>query len=290
MKSLLLFAISFLCFSPLCLAQTVWPGDVNNNGIVNEIDFLYLGYAFGQVGPARSIESSEWKEQDIANLWEGTFPEGLNFAYADCDGNGVVDELDADVIEEYIGRTYIDGAFDEILEANSELVPKFFLSRTEDFAVAPGETIELDISLDNVDGERIEESILGFAFTLNVDASFFEMEQTQYKEDLSTWIYIQGPTTNRTFLNEQEGKFTVAYTKTNGIGVNGSGFFGKTSFVIEDDIIDFLKPTDTVRISIDSITLVTDDLERIVIGGTSIDLDILGRPTSTYNLRAGRLP
>ena len=137
--------------------------------------------------------------------------------------------------------------------------------------------------MDNVDGERIEADILGFAFTLNVDTSFFEMEQTQYDEDFSTWIYIQGPTIDRTFLNEEEGKFTVAYTKTDRVGVNGSGFFGKTSFVLEDDIIDFLKPTDTVRISIDSITLVTDDLERIVIGGTSVDLDILGRTTSIYN-------
>ena len=43
----------------------VWPGDVNNNGVVNNVDLLYLGFAHGHVGPARPGPSSQWEEQAV---------------------------------------------------------------------------------------------------------------------------------------------------------------------------------------------------------------------------------
>lgn len=285
MKSLLLFAISFLCFSPLCFAQTVWPGDVNNNGIVNEVDLLYLGYAFNEIGAVRENANSDWEAQSFTE-WEGTFPDGLNLAYADCNGDGIVNELDANVLEKNLGLTHIDDAFDEILVPISEIEPKFTLTSTSGLAVAPGEEIRLDVNFDNSD--LIIDNILGFAITLSFDPRFFKTDQTQYEENLAAWITLQGPTINQVYSNETDGKLTIAYTKTDKVGISGTGAFGTTSFVIEDNIINFLngleeEERDTVSISIDSITVVTDDLEKISIGGTSVDLDIIGRTTSTYN-------
>ncbi|MFK7980998.1 MAG: T9SS type A sorting domain-containing protein [Saprospiraceae bacterium] len=287
MKSLLLFAISFLCFSPLCLAQTVWPGDVNNNGIVNEIDLLYLGYAFNKTGLPRAEISAEWVAQNIIEEWEGTFPDGLNFAYADCNGDGVVDEMDADVIEANLDTTHTDVPFipDEILLPTSDLGTNFSLDDSN-LLVAEGQrTIELQVKLDNTAEDLADIKVLGFAFTVDVDTQFFETEETEFNE-LAFWINDGGESTNRFFSNPTEGKFTIAYIKTDKKGIeNPNGAIGNFSFVIIEDIIDLLEKDDTVKITIDSITVITDDLEKIPIAGSSVELEIEGRKTSTstYN-------
>ncbi len=283
MKSLLLFAIYFLCFSPLCLAQTMWPGDVNNNGIVNEIDLLYLGYAFNETGIQRINGTTDWVAQDITTEWAGSFPNGLNFAYADCNGDGVVNEIDADIIQARLAERHDDVPFiqDEILPKDLNAI---FSLDTPNLSVAPGQTIDLRIDLDNSNGALDGISVLGFSFTINVDTQYFDTKKTAFEGFLASWIN-QGETMHRTFSNPMEGMYTIAYIKTDGQGLlNPTGPIGTVSFVIEDNIINFLEDErDTVRVAIDSITVITDDLEKIPIGGTNVDLNILGRTTSTYN-------
>ncbi|MDI6791398.1 MAG: S8 family serine peptidase [bacterium] len=67
----------------------VWPGDTDNNGIVNEADILPIGQYWLMEGPARSGDFPvEWQGYSAA-AWE--VPEA---AYADADGNGRVDEAE----------------------------------------------------------------------------------------------------------------------------------------------------------------------------------------------------
>lgn len=71
---------------------------MNNNGIVSKVDLLYLGYAFGKNGFARTTSSGEWAANDLPQTREGNFPNGVKSLYADCNGDGKVDELDATII------------------------------------------------------------------------------------------------------------------------------------------------------------------------------------------------
>ncbi len=286
MKSLLLFAISFLCFSPLCFSQSVWPGDVNNNGIVNEVDFLYLSFAFKAEGSSRLEESTDWEAQELPTEWVGTFPNGLNFAYADCNGDGIVDEKDADVIELNLDTTHNDVLFvpDEIVPSTSDTDPRFTLN-TPSLSVGPGETIDFRIDLGEL-GRPVPD-ILGYAFTVGMDPRFIKIDRTRFELEDVTWLTIEGESTSRVFSNEAAGKVTISVIKTDKKPDGGSGPIGTISFVIIDDIIDFLvkeeNKNDTVKVAIDSITVITDDLERVPIKGASVDLDIIGRITSTYN-------
>ena len=77
-------------FSPL-VGQEVWPGDINNNGTVNNVDLLYWGIAQGSAGLPRDEEGTDWGAYSIDDLWGQTFSNGLDYAYADCDGNGFVE-------------------------------------------------------------------------------------------------------------------------------------------------------------------------------------------------------
>lgn len=75
----------------------VWPGDINNDGTVNFIDMLWLGYTFGYSGPARAEQGINWRQYPALD-WNAYLPTGTNFSYSDSDGSGTCDLLDAEAI------------------------------------------------------------------------------------------------------------------------------------------------------------------------------------------------
>lgn len=70
----------------------VWPGDLNNDGEVNEIDILPVGLYWLLEGPVRPNASYNWEAQP-ASAWDP-----ISAAYADANGDGVVDEREIIVI------------------------------------------------------------------------------------------------------------------------------------------------------------------------------------------------
>ncbi len=66
----------------------VWPGDIDNSGIVNQNDLLPLGVYWGKTGLPRSNASVQWNFQS-AIPW---FPSGSTFA--DANGDGIVNQAD----------------------------------------------------------------------------------------------------------------------------------------------------------------------------------------------------
>jgi hypothetical protein len=78
----------------------VYPGDANNDGIVDVRDILPLGRFFGSTGGTRTSASGSWTPQGISSAW--TLAEAC---YADCDGNGTVNAADVQVIVQNWART-----------------------------------------------------------------------------------------------------------------------------------------------------------------------------------------
>ena len=67
----------------------IWPGDTNNNGIVNVDDILQIGVYWCQTGNARINSSLVWSANDYPGGWD------IDVAsLADCDGNGEVNIAD----------------------------------------------------------------------------------------------------------------------------------------------------------------------------------------------------
>ncbi len=67
---------------------TVWPGDADNSGVVNQADILPLGLYWGSRGPARSNASQQWIAQ-AATAWVSQAA-----IYADANGDGVINQAD----------------------------------------------------------------------------------------------------------------------------------------------------------------------------------------------------
>lgn len=89
---------------------SVWPGDTDNDGIVNNDDILAIDryFDFGsEVKKSRTFKrdnsSAVWNAQKVL-AWDE-----YDATFADCDGNGVVNEADVLVLGVNAGRTRLTG-------------------------------------------------------------------------------------------------------------------------------------------------------------------------------------
>ncbi len=73
----------------------VYPGDTDNDRLVDERDVLPLGRFWGTTGPARPITYESFAPQPV-HLWDDSAA-----TYADADGDGVVDSMDVCPILEF---------------------------------------------------------------------------------------------------------------------------------------------------------------------------------------------
>jgi hypothetical protein len=78
----------------------VWPGDTNNDGVVDELDVIPLGQYWLAEGPQPVYQSFEWEAREV----EAWIPEMAT--YADAAGTGRVDQNDLQLVGLNFGKTH----------------------------------------------------------------------------------------------------------------------------------------------------------------------------------------
>jgi hypothetical protein len=200
---------------------------------------LYWAVAEGATGDGRQNSSSSWEAKDLpADLWELSFPNGLNFAYADCNGDGKVNEADRNVIENNYGLTHGVPVPDDIIPGVPGDDPALQLS-AEETTVAPRGTLVADLSL----GAE-SDSIMGFygiAFTVIYDPDVVDDKNNDFQLAIPTdsWISGQGNEKVLEFINNDttNGIAEIAVIRRDFIPADGAGEIGKLNIVMEDIII-----------------------------------------------------
>lgn len=221
----------------------IWPGDVNNNGVVNQYDVLYLGGSYNLQGPSRDFGSIAWGGQDVAQNWPG-FGEGLNAAFADCNGNGLVQDSDLQAIEVNYGLTHDTVFADTFIVSNDEETEIAFNMMGNVIQGTAGQafTIPIDLGNDNL----IIEDFYGLAFTINVNTDFIDLSSLSFTID-NNWM----DSNNSGLLSIQkknfaDNTFDVGLSRRNMESTSGSGVIGYVSFVIEDDVPGFAPDTEVL--------------------------------------------
>lgn len=251
-------------FASLTLtAQDVWPGDVNNNGVVNVVDLVYWGVAFGAEGPARMETNSDWAAQPFPGPWSQSFDNGLNYAYADCNGDGVINEDDFD--------DAIDGNFGEVNPpigsepyANAAAnAPKLKLTPSQ-VLVQEGAIVSVALSIDP--SQVALDSFYGMALQLSYTTGLLEGDDGpdfDFAED--SWLEADGSYVQGLFVDDDGmGKAQLGVTRTNQQSVMAqSGVIGQFDLIVEDIIVGL--EVDTFYLTIDSVFLVNDRLATIPI-------------------------
>ena len=97
MKHFLLFSLC-LSFSFQVFSQIIFPGDLNNDGVANNLDILAAGVAYGATGPERLNASFDWIPQKSTPWGIGLPVSGVDLSFCDANGDGLVDSLDIEAI------------------------------------------------------------------------------------------------------------------------------------------------------------------------------------------------
>jgi hypothetical protein len=146
----------------------VWPGDANNDNVVNVFDVLPLGVAYGALGPRRDSISFDWSAKYGLN-WGGGI-NGLNLAHADCDGDGQIDDHDLNVVD--LNYSLIHNKIGDI-QSSVFIKSAPTLKATFNMDTAADES-SIIVFIQLGDANQPTDSVCGMAFSMNYDPSYIK--------------------------------------------------------------------------------------------------------------------
>jgi Secretion system C-terminal sorting domain/Bacterial Ig domain len=216
---------------PYCLANCVWSGDVNADGIVNNKDILPLGYFMGEAGEDRPNASLEWYGQ-YADNWNNPFVStSFDLKHADTDGNGVISIADTSAIHALYGSTH---NLVPSLPATGKGLPFEYHLLTPNPQV--GDLVQVEVQL----GKTVDPALNVFGFTLdvtlsnNIVDSLFAM---QYYAN--TWLNNNAASLAFS-KNPRQGRLESAFTRIGSTPVSGmNDRIGRYEFIIIEVVDDF---------------------------------------------------
>ena len=224
----------------------VWPGDANNDLIANNLDVLALGLAFGSTGPVRPNASISWTGQP-ALPWSGNIPSGPNLKFADCDGNGTVNNDDTLAVFQNYGLVHNKTGGTEGTMTDPELI----------VAIPPdstliNDTIHAPIYL-GTQGQPAN-LVYGVAFSVNYDTALVK-SGSMHIDFNSSWMGGTQPLRIGKDLYDN-GQFDAAHVRTDQMAVTGNGQIGTLHFIITDNIDGKTASFETLRLFVTNVHLI----------------------------------
>ncbi len=260
----------------LVVETPVWPGDTDNNGVVDNFDVLNIGLAIDSIGPARLNASLAWEAQPASD-WPQSTPDGNNYKHSDTDGNGMIDLNDTLAINLNWGEVH--QFTNETPDENRlfEDVP-FYL---EPDTIIEGQTINLPIILGT--DQMSAEEVYGLAFSLNYNPEIIAMNSA-FVDLNSSWLGTPGVDM---FIMQKDfhsmGRTDVGLSRIDGINVSGSGAIGQFIVTIEDDILFWSNEEERnelmAEFSIDNVRLINFQGQEIPVDAQSTLTEIISSQT-----------
>lgn len=219
----------------LCLNSCVYPGDNNDDGVVNMKDILDLGLNIGEGGPQRTNdfpliwtgqESSDWGHQQMGA--------GIDLKCGDSDGDGYIDETDIDAISDYYGN--IHGFVADPVGALSSVPITFHTNQTE---VDSGEWLFLEVHIGNASQPAID--FYGTAFTFFMNPALIDSSTVTFELEDDNWLEYESPLKQITRV-PLDGQVDIGISRVSNVSADGIGLVGTLSFIVEDVIEGFKGP------------------------------------------------
>lgn len=212
----------------------VWPGDANNNGIVNNHDLLYLGVAYGQTGPSSNSSGSTSWSSTVSQNWGSIMGNSMDICYADCNGDGIVDVNDTTAIKTNYLSTHDFPQPESPPNGVAGIDPPLALISGLD-SVMEGTSVTLDLVLGS--SSMPVNNFHGIAFTILYDPTLIQAGTMRALFD-NTWLGSITSSDNLMidFNDHSNGRIDIAITLTQTANVSGFGSLGSLSFVIEENL------------------------------------------------------
>lgn len=213
-----------------CTPGLVWPGDADNDNIARHFDLLRIGLANGTQGPPRNTQGVNWEGVPAAN-WDHFFEDDINFKYADCNGNGLINKADKEAIVVNYGETHGPVPPFEPTPA-SPADPPIFLN-IPNVQFPNGAVLEAPVVIGTVDIPV--EALYGVAFTIEYNPQVIDPTTITINYPDNSWLGIHNE--NLISIHKHypgEGLVEIALTRLNHENAGGHGPVAMFRGVIDD--------------------------------------------------------
>lgn len=240
------------------VTDCVWPGDANGNLRANNYDLLNIGLGFGQTGPMRPFYPNpdnpiEWAPNYGFNWMDFAGP--VNFKHLDCDGDGIVDEMDLFAIE----LNYTPEV-DVASQPTPQAPPVYLEFEETEIAITDDFPDSITLTAHLILGSDTQpfDDIYGIALNFSYDDELVFPNSITYNNSANSFI---GGTTDVISLGKDLYDFNTdhydyALSRKDGQGASGNGTIATFSFIVSGDIIEGkVEPEVPFEVELDGIIL-----------------------------------
>ncbi|MEX0967301.1 MAG: T9SS type A sorting domain-containing protein [Bacteroidia bacterium] len=207
----------------------VWPGDANADGIVNNLDILAIGVKHGKTGPARLYDSGYWAPHHVLT-WKDTLANGVDIKHTDCDGDGIINYLDTNIVSRNYSYTHNKaGGTVSGVSGDPVLAVSFTKSNYN-----PGDEVVVNVSFG--DDQINAQDIYGLAFSLNRPDDLIEPGSISWDYS-GSWLSGAGPAL--LVFNKWTGqgyRIESAISRVNQTNKSGSGTIATLRFHLKSSV------------------------------------------------------
>jgi len=256
----------------------VWPGDANSDGIANNLDLLPIGIGYGTTDSLRPGATLNWVGQP-ASSWADTLNSGTNYKHIDCNGDGIIDDIDTLAITLNYGQVHNKGSIPNKATATD---PDLYLDINMD-TVSTG--TQLSISLMLGTSSVPADSVYGLAFTINYDPTLIDTSSATMSF-ANSWLGTEG--TDMISIQHDfyaDGKIEIAVTRTDHNNVDGFGQIGVFGIITIDNLSGKVSLIDTIVFVISDVTIISNDetIKNVNLGTASVIIEDIGTGIDNYN-------
>ena len=211
-------------------SDSVWPGDADFNGLVNNDDLLPIGLAYDSTGPARAVQGLVWQAAAATN-WTNSlnaYVPAVNYKHADCNGDGIVDTGDVWAINQnYSQLHYKTGGPTPARNG----VPTIYAVASAD-TLHTGDNLTVNFKL--ADSTLTMSNFYGLAFTYHYDAALVDSAYTSMAYN-NSWIGNADKISLVKILHGT-GEIQTAVTRIDHSARSGYGVIGSANFKVRSDL------------------------------------------------------
>ncbi len=249
----------------------VWPGDANNDNMVSAIDILNIALANGSTGSPRSPQSSEWFAQPSTD-WGNSIPgTSLDERFADCDGNGMIEGADTNVVLQNLGRSHYQ--FTSSIGNNRAMEIPLSINIPVEFSATDQNQFEILLG----DDTNTLDDAYGVAFQLLFDETLVEGEKG--KVIAAGWLANGNTPWSINIDDIAPGILDVVLTRNDGTAASGFGAIGNLYLPFKS-----FSGNMPVALEIRNATLVTSSGEYLSVEGSPTSSTLLGTSVGTNDL------
>jgi PKD repeat protein len=206
----------------------IWPGDVNNDLVVDQNDLLPIGVLHGVAGYARPKKGNLWYGYPSFD-WQLSSPLLSNDKFADCNGDGIISMQDTLAVYQNFNSTHLNKI--SALPFQSSINPDVSVKFNK-IMYQNGDTVIADVHIGSAFNPQ--NNFYGASFKLNYDPSYAVPGTVKFTFN-DSWI----GKLNKRFIKfskirESLGLIDLSIVRISQTDTSGYGKIGTLKFVVSN--------------------------------------------------------